>query len=231
LSNVAGKAEAKVDSYIGACWHLMAHYTDALWHDLEWSSAVQVQQAQVTRATRHNLLSEAAQARATAAAAGAHSAEIKRLEREFKGIDAKVREIERDISKGIGNDIRLHIKALEQELTKIEDQTIPAINSRVGTLDGAIGTVEGWLDLPTDLTKGQWEAGIVGAGLAALGLAGLTSGCNPLTNNNQPCNWWNDLSGLLQIFAAIGIAYDFKAFVQFVESVAGDVEALVKEAA
>jgi len=158
-------------------------------------------------------------------------ARLKRLEKEYKGIEAGLKRVERELHGIDETGVLRQVKQLEREVGRVESQTIPAINTRVGGIAGDLTDFEQYVK-DNFLTKTAVDAEtVVIAGLAALGLSGLRCNSNPFRNNPNACGLWGDLSSLLGLFAALGFAYDLAGIVRFMEAVIGDVEGLVKKAA
>lgn len=200
LAWAAGQLYQGIDAMMGAVFHALAWVLEqtfamyreqaiALLHLSQWAAgqvsgvpglrSLVRQQAQELRGIEHG---------------------VKTLNREVKSIDEQIRDINGVLAK-------LHFKGIDATLTNLQDQintvehkTIPAIQGQVGTLDDALGNVEGYLNLPTTLPRVDWLAGVVAVALGALGLGGL--GCGNFKNlfSKFGCGLGtllNDLLGLM----------------------------------
>lgn len=231
VSYACGGIASGVSDALGVSFHAVARLIDSVTEQIEANArALQAAVALFVPvvATFEGvkwLLNHISHARAS------DSARIKRLEKEYHGIDEQLKQLDETLAKLHFKGIDATISNLRGEIATVEGQTIPAINARVGTLDGALGDIESVLNLPTTLPQAQWLAGFATLALASVGLGGLNCNSNPFRNNNNACGLWGDLSSLLALAAALGFAYDLQAIVQFMESVVGDVETLINDAA
>src|SRR2546425_7044214 len=102
ISNAAGKLEAGVDHLIGASWHALARYMDRQWHHLVWSSHVLAQAAESIARLFYAHHSLKAVVHKAVGQAEAFLPRIKTLEKEWHGIEHRVKALEREIDTGIG---------------------------------------------------------------------------------------------------------------------------------
>lgn len=231
VSYACGGIASGVSDALGVSFHAVARLIDTVTEQIEENArALQAAVSLVVPvvATYEGvkwLLNHISHARA------GDQARIKRLEQEYHGIDEQIKQIDATLAKLHFKGIDAQLKSLTADINLVEGQTIPAINTRVGTLDGAIGDLEGFLGLPTTLPQTKWLAAFATAALAAAGLGGLNCNSNPFKNNSNACGLWGDLSSLLALAAALGFAYDLPGIVKFMESVIGDVTDLVDKAA
>lgn len=223
ISNVCGKVESKIDGWIGACWHLFAHYLELTLQNFEGQALLLLRAAEgigqlstVVSAVRTLVHSTAAQHTGTAA-------RVKTLEREYKGIEAQVKQLEREF-KGIDDTgVRKKLDHLGREVATIKNQTIPAIeNTAEGALNDVIplgGLFGISFPIPSRTTLATVGAGI----LTALGLNWLRCDSNPFNGNKNACNLWSTLAKFLPSLAFLAIAFDFSDFVKAAEVVAGGI--------
>jgi hypothetical protein len=122
---------------------------------------------------------------------------VRDLRRLWHGIEHRVHRLEREITKGIGHDLRIHVKALERELGHVEGQVIPAIRGEVATAEHAIDHLYEWAKGKASLIGVGTFAFAVAAVLEALGFGGIK--CPSFGNlfNKRGCGLWNLLDDLL----------------------------------
>jgi hypothetical protein len=200
ISWSVGKLESGIDKLIGAAWHLLAHYMDTLWHQIEGQASLLTQFAQMILKLIHAHALLRALVHKAVGTAQAVLPRVKRLEREWHGIEHRVKVLERDIAKGIGHDLRIQVKALEQDVTKLENKVIPSIRSIANTAEADVSALRKWI---ADNALVAGSAALVGAvawALGRLGLGGLR--CNSLLNSlkNRGCGLWKGLEDLLGLF-------------------------------
>lgn len=90
------------------------------------------------------------------------AAQVKTLERELHGIEHQVKQLERDVSKGIGEDVLPKLKTLNREIAHIDNAELPAIRGNVATAEGEIGNLFDWI---------RGKADIIGVGTIATAVA------------------------------------------------------------
>lgn len=212
LSYACGGIVSGVSDALGVSFHATARLIDTVTKQLEDNAralqaavAVFVPFVGVFEAARW-LLNHISHARA------GDAARIKRLEKEYHGIDEQIKQIDQTLAKLHFKGIDAQLKSLQADINLVEGQTIPAINARVGTLDGAVGDIESTLGLPTTLPQVKWLAGFATAALAAIGLGGLS--CTNFKNlfSKFGCGLGtllNDLLGLMVAGLALEAVCDF----------------------
>lgn len=205
ITNACGKVESGIDKLIGAAWHQSARQMDRLWHEIEHHALNIYQASSVVHSHAVAINELAAKWRSERAVAKARGGRIAHIEHELHGIDRKVREIEHELSKGIGEDVLPKIKSLDRELTKIEQQVIPGIRSAADTAEGEV-TALGRYIADNLVTKADIATEATAAAvLTAAGLNWLRCNSNPFMNNRGACGLWGDLANLLAL-AAVDIA-------------------------
>ena len=145
---------------------------------------------------------------------------VKTLEKEWHGIEHRVRVIEREIGAGIGHDIRIHVKALEKWEKAAKAQLKANEKAITQTLPGEISDLESFLGIKPLTKYLDWAAGIV---TAAIGLDVFNLlRCPGLTNlaKKYRCGLWNALGNLLPLGILLTVAFDFEDFVKAAETVA-----------
>lgn len=132
----------------------------------------------------------------------------------------QLRTFERDITRGIGEDVLPRIRSLDRELGKLRHRVIPKIREIAEGAETdaqtALHKVEG---IPFPAGVKTW-AEAVAAGLAALGLGWLNCRSNPFSRNPKACNMLGDLSDLLGLIVALDVAVDFDQLVHDAQAVA-----------
>lgn len=145
---------------------------------------------------------------------GAILPRVKTLEKEYHGIEHRVKTLEREIGAGIGHDLRIHIKALEKWEKAAKEQLAADEQAITQTIPAELGKLEDWIGMEVGQTKTQWEMAIGTAILAALGLGGLNCNSNPFKNNKNACGLWGDLGDILGLLAATLAVLNFEDLVK-----------------
>jgi hypothetical protein len=218
-----GKIETGIDKLIGAAWHLLAHYMDVLWHQIEGQASLLTQFAQmILNLTHAHALLRALVHRAVGTAQ-AILPRVKSLEREWHGIEHRVKVLERDIAKGIGHDLRIQVKALEREVTTIESKVIPKVESAEQALARDISALGDYIRSNFVSTATDAITAAVAVALGAMGLSGLR--CNSLLNSlkNRGCGFWNGLEDLLGLFVDTLLLTNVCELLPILETVVSDV--------
>lgn len=231
ISNGLGNAFAGIDSFIGGCIHALARRVEHVGDAISASAHAAFHVAEALNPVAVAI--HTARAVANAAAHALHGIEhgIRTIEHEFKGIEHGLKRIERDLTKGIGHDLRLHVKALEHELTHLRRRVIPSIRGDVATAEGEIGNLYEWAKGKASLLGVGTFAMAVGAVLAAVGLDWLTcrNGAERVGRSN--CNLWDDLGDVFGLLAAAELALNFETFVHDAQAATGATVSAVKDVA
>lgn len=229
ITNAAGKLESGIDHLVGAAWHQLARYTDKLWSELVAHSTALVQLAQLVGHLVHSVHGLRAIVRALEHAGHGVTAAVKTLEREYHGIEHRVRAIEREIAAGIGNDIRIRIKALERWEKSAEHTIDTTIPNAIAGVEGDVTALKDWLGAKINTNFRDWTVGVLLTALAAIGLSGLVSKCNPLRRQSDPCAWWNGLDSLLGLATATLLALEFETLIKEMQAIEHDVAVAAKD--
>ena len=229
ITNAAGTLEKGVDHLIGAAWHQLARYTDKLWSELVAHSTALVQLAQLVGHLVHSVHGLRAIVRALEHAGHGVTAAVKTLEREYKGIEHRVRVLERDIAAGIGHDLRIRIKALERWEKSAEHTIDTTIPNAIAGVEGDVTALKDWLGAKINTNFRDWTVGVLLTALAAIGLSGLVSKCNPLRRQSDPCAWWNGLDSLLGLATATLLALEFETLIKEMQTLEHDVTVAAKD--
>lgn len=205
ITYVLGKAEHGVDAAIGASWHALSRLTDMLWHQIEAYALGYLHLAQLVgeivyahsglRSLVHRIEHRL------------HGIEhgVKTFEREWRGIEAKVKRIEHDLTRGIGHDLRIGLRDVRKEVKGIEHtvsdtlpQAIDYAEAKTSALGRFIGAIPG-------ISYAEWVAGIAVAGIAKLGLDWIKCDEGKNVYRRRGCGMWDDFDGLLGLFVDLFI--------------------------
>jgi len=157
------------------------------------------------------------------------------LEREFQGIEHRVRVIEREIAQGIGSDVLPRIKTLEREVANVEGKVIPAIEGAETALANDVTALGEYIRANYLSSATDAVTAAVAVALGALGLGGLR--CNTLLRSltNRGCGLWQgleDLLGLLIDAIALTHLCDLPTWIEELFSpLLGDLTSLISSAA
>lgn len=225
VTNAAGTIEHGIDSIIGGAWHQLSRYLDKMFNQFEAHSAVILHLAKIVGhlAYTHSGLSSAVKAASRTAHAALHLAHT--LEREYHGIEHRVKTIERELGHGIGNDVRAHVKALERWEHGIQTRVIPGLRQGIDVAEGEVSDLERWLGVKAGLSNLDWATALVATALGALGLGGLR--CSTLGNlfGRRGCGLWQGLDDLLGLLFDAVIFVDLCNMLPLVESLFAELEA------
>lgn len=223
ISGAIGRALSGVDGLIGGAIHHLAHYADNLWGEVR-------EQARVLEALASSFAATANVGSVVRdLTRGLHRAvhylggQVGTLARDFKGIEHRVKTLERDISKGIGHDVLPRLRSLDKEVAKIENSTIPAIRQAEAEAASSISNLYDWIKGKADIAGVGYFAAAVTAVLALVGNGWLACKENPFSKSNTPCNLWADFARFLPFLGLLALAFDFPEFVKAAELVAEEI--------
>lgn len=225
ITNAAGTIEGGIDHLIGGAWHALARYMDHLWSQFVGHSAVLLHVARIVGHLVHANAASRAFVKAVAYAAHAALRLADKLERQYHGIEHRVRTIERELGRGIGNDVRARVKALEQELTGIEQGVIPGLRQGIKAAEGEVTDLERWLGIKAGVSNLEWAQALVLTALGALGLSGLR--CSTLGSlfGKRGCGLWQGLDDLLGLLFDAALFVDLCALLPELELLFAELEA------
>ena len=227
ISDAFGVVESKIDAAIGASWHLTARYMDELWHTVESHASDIYNLANLLVPIRASIA--AVRALAHGATSALHGIEhgVRDLRKLWQGIEHRVKQLEHDLTRGIGHDLRLSLKADEKALHHLERRVIPSIRGDVATVEGEVGNLLDWIKGKADIIGVGSFALAVSAALAALGLDWLK--CKELGNvtKKRGCGMWSQLDKLLGLAGLLAVGFDFNEFVDAASEVAGGIGTFV----
>ena len=223
ITNAAGKLEAGVDKLIGASWHSLARFTDHLWDQITGQSGVLAQFGHLLGHALYNGLGIRSITNHLARLVHVAAAGVKTLEREFHGIEHRVRTLAHDLAHGIGHDVLPRIRSLDRELNHIRHRVIPSIRSDVATAEGEITHLYDW-------AKGK--ASLLGVGTFAFAIAAVIGQeafqllrCTgvPSIWRKWGCGLWGLVDGLLGLVISALALENVCTLLPVLESAFGDV--------
>lgn len=227
LTNAAGSLEHGIDSIVGAAWHALSRYIDKLFNQFVTHAAIIAHIAEIVGSHIYSISGLKSFVKSVAYAAHAALKLADKLEKEYHGIEHRVRTIEHELAAGIGNDVRTSV----DELVKWEK----AARAQIKSLEGEVGQAvpvdladaERFLGIKPGIRWLDWAAGIV---TAALGLEvwNLLK-CGVLRNlwNSRGCGLWSALEDLLGLFADAIIFADLCQIGAWVNEIFGPIEGLI----
>lgn len=162
VANTLGKAEHAIDAAMGASWHLLARYLRWCWREMRSHAVLLLEIASgfypivvAIRAIK-SLLHH------THATTTVTSAQVKTLQKEYRGIEAQLKKVEREL-RGIDDlGVGKRLGQIDKEIATIEAQTIPAIQQADLDAASAISNLYEW-------AKGK--ASLLGIGTFATAVA------------------------------------------------------------
>lgn len=157
-------------------------------------------------------------------ATGTHSdARLKEAYRELGRLEHREKALERDLARGIGEDVLPRIKALDKEISRLRHDTIPAIRAADAQAESAISNLYEWAKGNASLLGVGTFAFAVTAVLDAIGLGGIR--CPSFGNlfNKRGCGLWGLLDDLLGVVVAALALENVCTFLPLLEAAFGDV--------
>lgn len=223
ISDAFGVVESKIDTAIGTSWHLTARYMDELWHAVENHSRDILTLAELVAPFGSVIAAVKNTAHAVEGALHGIEHGVRDLRQLWHGIEARVKQLEHDLTRGIGHDLRLSLKADEKALAHLEHKVIPALRGDVATAEGEIGNLYDWAKGKADLIGIGTFAVAVSAALASLGFGWLKCPQLNALNNKRGCGLWSVLDKLIGLAGLLVIGFDFEEFVDAAEIVANGI--------
>lgn len=206
-----GEAFAGIDSFIGASLHALARLLDFFWGTITGTA-----HALRELAHDHLRLSSAVHAllhKAHAVARAAHGIDrvLRDVVKKYHGIEHRVKTLEHDVTKGIGHDLRLHVKALERELDHVDHEVVPSLRHAEAQADAAIDNLYEWARGKASLLGVGTFAFAVAAALADLGLGFLKCSAWRGVGRRLTCGMGAFLLDLLEGAIAVMVVEDICA--------------------
>ena len=197
IANAAGTLEHGIDSIVGAAWHALSRYVDKLLNQFVAHSALIVHLAELVGNGLYSVSGLRALVRSVSHVAHAAYAQGRTIERQFRGIEHRVKSLEHTVGAGIGDDVRSQVHGLERTVHGLEKSVIPGLRQGIDTAEGEVTDLERWLGVKAGLSNLDWSKGLVAAALAALGLGGLS--CSTLGGllGRRGCGLWQGLEDVL----------------------------------
>ncbi len=220
IDSKLGSIEGGIDSLMGSSFHRLAELNEWLWTEFKRHTTIGWLLAQeVSLLTRgYEYLKGRANHAVSLAEAIPH--DVRRIEREFTGIEHRVKTLEHKLAHGIGDDVLPRLKSLDKELGRLEHKTIPAIRAAEADAESAISDLYSWA---------RGKAALIGVGTFAFAIAAVIGndvfnllkcdGAGAIARKYR-CGLWNLLGNLLGLAAFLTIAFDFRQFVNASEEVA-----------
>jgi hypothetical protein len=200
ITSACGAALHGIDKLIGAAWSHLSTYMDNLWHQIEAQSGLMAHIARIVAGQLYHV---------TGLSSLVHRLEkvyvgiehgIKTLTREFHGIEHRVTRLEHTISRGIGNDVRSQVKALEREVAGIEKGVIPDIRAGIKTAEGELTQLEDFIKAIPGTKYLTWATAIVVAGLGSALFNFFKCPTFLSKTLGRGCGFWNGLEDLFGLF-------------------------------
>lgn len=213
LLTALAKAEAGVDHLIGIMFHLLAQQFNWLWREFKAHAAWFGPAALLILAAvnaihhlRHLVHGGIADVRH-------FIGRVKTLEKEWHGIEHRVKTLERRIAHGIGHDLRIHIKALERWEDVAKGELAAAEKAFTQTIPAEIANLKQWLGIKPGTRYLDWVAALGLAALASLGLDFLKCDNAKSMSRNRGCSTWSALDDLLGLVALGIVAAEFETLI------------------
>ena len=220
ISDAFGVVEGKIDAAIGASWHLTARYMDELWHAVENHASDILTLAQIVAPFGSVIAVVRNTAHALESAFHGIEHGVKELRQLWRGIEARVKRLEHDLTRGIGHDLRLSLKADEQELDHLRHKVIPSLRAADATAEGEISNLYDWAKGKASLLGIGTFAAAITAVVASIGNGWLSCKENPFSQSKNPCGLWGDLAKFLPFLGLLALSFDFPEFVKAADTVA-----------
>ena len=223
ISHALGAAFAGIDAFIGGSIHTLARFMDHLWNTVIAipHTMLKIAEALIPIAAAVAAVRQLAHLATAVVHTIAHR--FVAIGRELGRFEHRLKTLERDISRGIGDDVLPRIKSLDRRLHGVIHRTIPAIRSDVATAEGEIGHLYDWV---------RGKASLVGVGTFAFAVSAALSlpsfnwfRCsNAAKTLGRGCSGlWGDLEGLLGLFADTILLTNICVLLPILETAVSDV--------
>jgi hypothetical protein len=231
ITSALAGVERGIDSGIGHSFHAFARLLDWQWREIKAHALALLKIATPVGALVELYRGVRALVHHLSHSNSLRASQVKTIEHELHGIEVKLKHLEHDVAKGIGDDVLPRIKSLDRELHKVTHETIPAIRAAENSDALSIGNLWDWVRSHVAVPGTAVFTGAVAIALSSLGLGWLRCNSNPFNNNRNACGLWGDLARLLEIAAIpleIATIYELVEVAQKVtEDVTRGVEALL----
>lgn len=214
ITNVLGHIVGGIDRHVGASIGWVATQVDNLASAIKRPALVLLESATLLGAIVSAIHALKALVHSAGHIAGSILPRVKTLEKEYHGIEHRVKTLEKDIGKGIGNDVRVHIRALEREVHGIEKGVIPGLRAGIRTAEGEVTQLENFIKAIPGTRYLDWAAGIVTAALGIVGLDWIACRNRNNVNGKSGCALWDDIAGLLGLAIVTGLALDLPKLIE-----------------
>lgn len=231
VTNACGEIVSKCEAMVGASFHVLANVMDWLWKQTVAQAAASLHIAQLLATTVYSLSGLKAIVHRLEQTWHGIEHGVKTLTKQYHGIEHRVSKLERELSRGIGHDVRSSLDTLERDVNKLTAKTIPAISGEAAKAEADVTALGQYVkDHYLSNATADLEAAVA-LGLTALGLGGLRCNSNPFKDNPNACGMWTDFADLLGLALALGVAVDFNAFVGECQAIVGDTVGAVEAVA
>lgn len=235
VTNACGALMGGLEQLVGAGLHLLARYLDKYFEQFVVHAAVLAHLARIVGGAVFRVTGLHAIVHRLSRAVHVVLHRFVVVGRELYHLRHRVKRLEHDIAKGIGDDVLPRIKSLDRELARVEQKVIPAIESDVAAVEHEVGSLRRWItdNIPIPGTRAFTAA--IAATLALLGLGGLR--CDSLRGalNRRGCGLWQGLEDLLGLLVDAVIVVDLCAMLPELEllfsAIEGPVVSLIASAA
>jgi len=218
ISNAAGTLEAGIDHLIGGAWHALSRYIDSLWHQLTTQAHLIALLAHLVGRLVHDVVGMRHLVHGASRALHVVLHRFVVIGHELDRLGHRVKVLERDFSRGIGHDLRIRIKALEKEYTRLRDTVIPNVRGIAQEAEQGVTDLRKWVTDNVPLVGTAAFAGAVAWALGHLGLSWLRCNSNPFNRSKNPCGLWSELDDLLGLAVLTVGALEFETLVRTAQS-------------
>lgn len=211
ITNAAGTLMGGIDAAIGAAWHALARYIDKWLNEFVAHSAVLLHLARLIGGHIYTVSGLRSTVRGIAYVSHAALVLADKLAREYKGIEHRVKVIERELGHGIGNDVRTRVNELEHGLGRIERKVIPGLRHGIAAAEGELTDLERWLGITFPARFADWASALVLTAISALGYGFLRCSAWRGLGSRLTCGIGQLLLDLLEGAIAVMVVEDICA--------------------
>ena len=235
ISNKCGQILAPIDHAVGSLLHSVARLVDWTYGEFRRNASLLLQTAETVTGIAAVVAGVRALAHLAHSIANTIAHRFVVIGREIYTLGRRLDAIERQIARGIGNDVLPRIKTLEREVANVEGKVIPAIEGAETALQNDVTALGEYIRANYLSSATDAVTAAVAVALGALGLGGLR--CNTLLRSltNRGCGLWQgleDLLGLLIDAIALTHLCDLPTWIEELFSpLLGDLTSLISSAA